>query len=280
MLYVPSAGSDFGWKLTNQGSTRPSGSAMGTTTTPGNNAKGSWVQCFSAIANDVYGIFIDINASGASGQSRDAIMDIGIDEAGGSSYTVKVPDLLCSMTITPNKGGTFYFFPLKIKAGSTIAARSSVNNATVTTISVFITLYGLPRNPEAVRTCSYIIAFGITAASSSGTAITPGTTSEGSWTSMGTTDVSYWYWQQGFGFANATTTDRNYALDMGLGDGTNMDVVITDQIWGCDTANRMNNYAVFGCERICKTSVGIYVRAQCSGTLSTGYSAAVYAGGG
>jgi len=273
-------GRDFGWKVTNQGSTRPSTTAIGTQCTPGNNSKGSWVQAFSAIAYETCLVIIQINANSTSGQARDTLVDIGVDEAGGSSYSVKIPDLSGCMAITPNKGGIFYIFPLRVKAGATIAVRASVNNATVSTCNVMLWLFGLPKNPESIRTITEVVALGVTAASSSGTAITPGTTNDGVWTLIGTLSGNYWYFQQGFCFNASSTSDRLYFVELAIGDGTNYDIIITDQPWGCDTTNRFNNALAppEGCERDAPSGAGAYMRAQCSGSLGSNYSGIVYAG--
>lgn len=280
MLNTFSDGRDFGWRITNQGSTRPSTTAVGTQCTPGNNSKGSWAQAFSAIANEACGILIQINANSTSSNARDTLVDIGVDDAGGTSYTVKIPDLIGCMAITPNKGGIYYYFPLRIKSGATVGVRASVNNATVSTCNVMITLFGLPKNPEAHRIITEVVAFGVTSGSSCGTTITPGTTNDGSWTSIGTTSAAYWYWQAGFGFNSSSTSDRLYFVEFAIGDGSNYDIIIADQPWGCDTTNRMNNALApaDGCERDAPSGVGLYMRAQCSGSLNSNYSGIVYAG--
>ena len=281
MLVVPSLGRDFGWILSSHGnSTRPT-TSMGQSVTPGNNTKGSWVQLFSAIANQAYAITIMINNNSVSSAARDAIVDIGIDEAGGTSYSVKIPDLLGSCATTVDKTGVMYHFPLGIKAGSTIAARASVNNATVGALRVWAMLYGLPKYPELCRYGSYVTAYGITSGSSAGTSITPGTTSEGSWTSLGTTSQPHWWWQQGMGINNSSMNIKLYTMDLGIGDGSNKQVVILDQLWGTDSSERvMNTPVMWGCEYDAPSGVGVYGRMQCHSSVDTGISMAAYGLGG
>lgn len=254
---------------------------MGQSVTPGNNTKGSYTQLFSAIANQAWGIQILFNNNSASGGARDCIVDIGVDEAGGTSYSVVIPDLICTGAVAVDKGGIAYYFPLKIKSGSTIAARASVNNGTVGTIRCWAILYGLPKRPESCRTGSYVTAYGVVSATSKGTDVTSGTTSEGAWTNLGTTSAPHWWWQQGMGLNNSDTGARVYALDLGIGDGSNKDVVIQDQTWGSDTSERLvNTSPLGGCEHDTPSGTDVYGRIQCSGTPDTGLSMIAYGLGG
>lgn len=276
-MFVPDGGGDFGWSLTNH-TTRPTG-FMGTAVTPGNNSKGSWAQCFSAIAQDVYLIHVNINNANTSGTARDLIVDIGIDEAGGSSYTVKIPDLIGSCASTNNGGGGInYIFPLFIKAGSTIAARGSQNGVT-TGFRAWIKIYGLPRNPAAFRVGSRIEAIGVTAASSSGTAVTSGTTNEGSWTSIGSLTNDAWWFQAGMGVNDSTMTSQDYLLDVAVGSSGQVPL-ITDQLWFTNSVETNSSALVIPGEREVPASGAIYARLWCEGTADSNLSVIVYALGG
>lgn len=83
---------DFAWKRDSIGTTRPA-NGMGATVTPGNNTKGSYAQVFTALEHDVYFIAIQINNATATGVVN-TLIDIGVDPAGGTSYTVLIPDLI------------------------------------------------------------------------------------------------------------------------------------------------------------------------------------------
>ncbi|MGH7949134.1 MAG: hypothetical protein ACREQF_07925, partial [Candidatus Binataceae bacterium] len=138
-LWVPHGNlGTFAYRADSIGTTRPAAN-MGATVTPAQNSKGSYAQVFTALAFDAYFIAIQINSNNAAAAARDTIIDIGVDPAGGTSYTVLIPDLLGSCAsnlaaISATAGcGIWYYFPLWIKAGSTIGARASVNNATVGT---------------------------------------------------------------------------------------------------------------------------------------------------
>ncbi len=278
-MFVPNGGNEYGWMVQNQTS-RPAG-FLGTSFTPGQNTKGSWARLLSAIANDCYKVEICINNVNVSAAARDMLVDIGIDEAGGSSYTVKIPDLIGSCASTMDSlGGIWYVFPLFIKAGSTIAARGSVNNASVGGGRVWIRVWGRPKNPEMCRVGSRVEAIGVTSASSNGTAVTPGTTSDGSWTNIGTTANQNWWWQAGMGVNDSTMAAVNYMLDVAVGSSGEVPL-ITDQLWRSDASERHSNYLfATGCERDVAAGTAIYARLQCSGTADANTSVAVYGLGG
>ena len=201
MLYVPSA-NDYKWKLSSQQGVRPA-AAYGHSVTPGNNVMGTWVQMVAgaSLTEDVWFIMINVNSGAVSAASRDMLIDIGVDPAGGSSYVVKIPYLLASSSAPYNvsHGGCWFGFPLRIKAGSSIAARAQVNNATVGTVRVLAWVYGQPRRPETTRTGSFVRSFGQTTGSSSGTTTVPGTTADGTWVQLGSALAEpLWWWQLGF----------------------------------------------------------------------------------
>jgi hypothetical protein len=280
-LWVPPP--SFGWSFDQVGATRIA-AAWGATVTPAQNAKsGAWAQLLSAanVSKDVFGIWISFNSNATSTAARDTIVDIGVDPAGGTSYTVLIPDLLASSAApaTTSSGGIHYFFPIWIKAGSTVAARASVNNATVGTLRARARIVGEPRRLDNVRVGTKVKAYGITAASSTGTAITAGTTSEGAWTSLGTIAAgdNPWFWQLGMGVNNGTITAVAYTGDLGIGDASNKAIVIENRVWNGSTTEQ------FWDDGVCDQSYYqaqdgdiVYGRLQASGTAITGLSLAAY----
>jgi hypothetical protein len=279
VMHVPFGGDDFGWSVSNH-TTRPA-AAMGTSITPGNNTKGTPVQLLTALANDVYLVAININSNSVSAAARDTLVDIGIDEAGGTNYTYRIPDLIGSCASSCDVlGGIWYVFRLFIRAGSTIGARASVNNATVGTLRVWVTMFGRPRNPEMCKVGSYVEAIGVVAASSRGTTVTPGTTSDGTWTSIGSTTKELWWWQAGVGVNDSTMSALVNTLDVAVGSAGEMPL-ITDQLWRSDASERLSNDRISsGCERYVPAGTALYARMQCSGTADAAYSVAIYGVGG
>lgn len=276
-MFVPDGGGDFGFYATNH-TTRPTG-FMGTAVTPGNNSKGSWVQCLSAIAQDACLVHVNINNANTSATARDIILDIGIDEAGGSSYSVKIPDLIGSCASTNNGGGGInYLFPLFIKSGSTIAARASQNGVT-TGLRTWLKLWGQPKNPASFRVGSRVEAIGVVSASSRGTLVTPGTTSVGAWTSIGSLTNNAWWWQYGFGVNDSTMTSQCYRNDIAVGSSGEVPL-ITDHLWFTNSVETSSSGLYVPCERDVPAGAAIYGRSWCEGTPDSNMSMVVYALGG
>lgn len=282
MLWTPRGLASYGWSFSSTGTTRIA-AAWGTSVTPGNNTKGAYAQVLTGanVSKDVFGLLVNINSNAVSTAARDAIVDIGVDPAGGSAYNVLIPDLLGSCAapaIGAFGSGITYFFPIWIKAGSSVAARASVNNATVGTLRVRCRVLGAPKDKRSILVGTKCLAYGITAASSAGTAITPGTTSEGAWTSVGTVAAGDepWFWQWGLGINNATITAVGYTADLGIGDGTNKVIVGEERVYQGTTGEAWYDNGVSEGRFASQAGDGVYMRVQCSGTSAAGISAAAY----
>lgn len=283
MLWGPSGGADFLWQASNISSIQPAAS-IGTTITPGaSNVKGSYATVLSGatVAFDVCGMLINFNSNSTAATARDTTVDIGVDPAGGTSFTVLAPDLLASCASTLALGpGVNYYFPIWAKAGSSIGARAAVNNATAGTLRCVITVFGKPRDPKQARVGSKIISVGV-GVSSNGTAVTPGTTSDGTFTQL-TASLAQdcWWWQLGMGVNDSTMTSGNmYSADLAYGSSTTVNaIIIRDQVWVIPDANESlcNIPSLEGGERFVKNGSGIYVRSQCSGTSDSAISYAAY----
>jgi hypothetical protein len=282
-LFVPQ-GYDFQWYYSNALATRPSITSMGTSITPGTAPNfGNWTQLASAanINQDVYGISICINNGASTNTIRNTLVDIGTDGAGGTSYVTRIPYLQGGSATTYGLGssGIWYYFPLYINRGSSIAARAM---STVTTaLNVMIYVYGQPRRPDAVRAGGYVDAYGFNTANARGTAVTPGTTNEGNWVALGTTNKSYWWWQCGFNVADASQSAQILHADLSAGNASFKKILFENQIWqsnaneqiscNINTANAYNNTA---------SGDIIYGRLQTSGTADTGPAMIAYGLGG
>jgi hypothetical protein len=226
-------------------------------------------------------VLININSFSTSAAAKDTLVTIGVDAAGGTTYTDTIPTLIGSCSGGTVAGGIWYYFPLWIRAGSSIAAKAQVNNATAGTGRVYMQLFGRPKRPEMVRVGSYVDAFGISTATSAGTAITPGTTSEGAWTQLGAaTTKDYWWWQASMGVNDTTMSAIMYGADLAVGSASEKRVVIDQLIVSCTSSEQLNTYLPVNCEAETKSGDLIYGRAQCSGTADAGTSMAAWALGG
>jgi hypothetical protein len=222
----------FQYRTGNVVGTRPA-AAYGTSITPLNNSYSTYASILAggSIAQDCYLCVVHANSVASSAAVRDTLLTLGKDDSGGTSYVDWIPDLLVSAahSYTTSAGGIWYTFPLFVPAGAQIAAKASQNNATPVAIRVAIWLFGLPTAPEQIRWGSYVDAFGIVAASSRGTTVTPGTTSEGAWTSLGTETREHWWWQLGMGLADTNVNSAVIHGDLSLDNGSR--IIFEDVGW-------------------------------------------------
>lgn len=280
MLYVPHGSLGFSNRDANYYSTRP-GSGAGTSVTPGTGGYGSWATIRTALAYDAYGFRIVFNNGSTNSANRHILSNIGIDPAGGTSFTTIVPDL-CAAQPSPYHllsgavGAASYYFPVFIPAGATVGAQSYSNSAN--TLQVAIELYQSPVCPASTRVGSVAKAYGVS--TTNGTAVTPGTVSEGSWTSIGTTTMAHWYWQANIMVeVSDTSWNGNIGhLDISVGDGANYNIIAQDIAFGtyASPQNYGSLHAYFATERFVPSGSTIYARAQNSGTLDTNYEVIVY----
>lgn len=267
--------------------TRPA-AAFGVAVTPGNNAYGSYATLISgaSLTDDVYEIWICVNNAGIAASARDCVVSIGLDPAGGTSFT-SIVDLVCGPAAPYQEtstqlagGGVTFLFPLFIKAGTSIGAAAAVNSATLNAISVCCQCKARPSRPDLLWVGTHIDQFGVTLASSNGTAITPGTTSEGTYLLLGTLAKSCGYLEFGYGVNSATMTNNAINVDIAIGDGTNFKNVVCNAPVVTNSAEEIMKRADF--RGYCNGAVGdkIYARAQVGpNAADANNSIAVYAVG-
>ncbi len=278
MLHVPVGANTFCAAVPSWGTARPA-AANGTAVTPAAGSFGSWATVQTALATDCYGLMININSNTTSSASRQTVVDIGIDPAGGTAFTTLIPNLICGNASTYVAGsGSWFYFPIFIPAGATIGARG---NSTVTTaFRVGLVPMRLPSNPSMIRKGSFVTSYGVTG--NAGTAITAGSTSEGAWVSLGTTTYRHWWWQFGY---QLPSTDTSHAaagihIDVATGDATKKDIIIQDNLIQTTSAEAATNIQITaGVEWEVPAGANLYVRAQSSGTAEAS-QIAVYGLGG
>ncbi len=276
MLWVPAAARDFGYMESNVDGVRPA-AAFGTSVTPGaSNAKAAtWTTLIAATARDTHFAVINFNSNFVTASIRNTLCDIGLGAAGSE---VSIIDNLLfagadSYTLT---GGAWYMFPIFIPSGARVSARAQVNNATAGTFRCAIWLYGQPRDIRMIRYGQKVDALGVVTGSSQGTSVTPGTTGEGIWTTMGTITGAPWWYQFGFGCGDTTMNALAYQGDLAVGNATTKNIVVDDSLivtGGTEQASVWPQHA-----RPQKTPSGgtLYARLQCSGTADATISMAGY----
>ena len=172
-------------------------------TTPGlanvtaglSNADGSAVTIMSALAHDVEYLRLLIACSLTSGAVNDILMDLLIDPAGGTSWSVLIPSIMCckgDLAVGGGSPGSFsgYDFPVWIPAGASLGAQARCAETTLTApvIKPVLFAYGGNANPASWWCGQRVTAIGINASASTGQAHTPGSSgSFSTWTNLGST---------------------------------------------------------------------------------------------
>lgn len=273
-LQIPgNVGCNFRTVYSNVQAVRPSTTAWGTSVTPGSNAMGTATSLTVTATKACYGVCVAFSASATSGAIRNGLTSIMMDPAGGTTYTTTLLPYLMSGCAGPYGGASpgvlWYYFPIYVPAGATLAAQSQANT-TLTAIRVAIWLFTDPTNPESLVYGHKCEAIGAVTASSQGTAVTAGTTSDGTWTSLGSSTQANFWWQQGFQISNATITAMVYSAQLSADNNATTPKIITDDLIINTTSLEQMGYsnpATFNrCLCPVLSGTAIYARTQCSGT--------------
>lgn len=275
MLAVGKSGFNWWYSLQTTPSTTP-----GVSVTPGSGSKGSYVQLASGanLANDCYGLLLWINTGNTTATIRDLIVDIGLDPAGGTSYAQAggINNIFAPQSGNAVQGGRFFYFPLFIKAGTSVGVRGQASVATTFRCAAWF--YGRPTKPENVAVGTYSETIGVSG--NGGTPFTCGNSAAwGAWTSLGVTTRPLWYWQLAWGHNVGTTTSQMYFAELGYGDGSNMVTIIPCMpMFNPGTAEQSNNSLY---DAVWEVPAGgtLYVRGSASGTAETTEAVAVGIGG-
>lgn len=294
-MYIPPP-AEFGTIITSVADgTQPSMTGTyGTTVAAGtSNAYGSYATVLSGatLTSDAYAIEVIISsANPPSAIDRGTLVTLGFDPAGGTSFTGlggvtgnEISHLLVSGCVqywtaaSTGGAGVRFYFPVFVKAGTSIGAKAQLSEGTTRNIYVAVKCYCNPSRP--VRAGSFVRTYGATTASSDGTAITQGGASEGAWTSLGTTSDNIWYIETGLGARSAAMADALSYSDVAIGDGSNKRVVLQDLYYISTTAEYGQKYGKSSVYVNAPSGVTFYGRSQASAAQGT-FSMAVYGVGG
>lgn len=206
------------------------------------HTKGAWTELIASTSFEALFVRVNISSTSAATTATETLVDIGIGAA--AAEQVIIPDLLggyvgaigTAVTAAPR----IYEFPLRIPAGSRIAARLQSLVASKTA-RLMISIFGEPRYPASVWAGSTVTAYGIVAASSRGTLVTPGASgAEGAWTEIvasSTTDHSALVIGSQ-GVINSVITAHVYAIDVAAGAAAAEQVLASDRIITANTSEQ------------------------------------------
>lgn len=244
---------------------------LGTTVTASGstNTKGSYTELAASTPFTATAIVVTVQFAGDSAASGYAFL-LDIATGAAASESVLIPDLMVNGQVATGSSnlGSFAQFtiPIAIASGTRLSARCACNTASKS-LGVVVTLLstnGLPGMTAALQ------SYGVTAASSRGTAIDPGgsTNTKGSYTQLtaSTSAVSQWLMLiVGWGANTAPSTARWY-LDIATGGAGSETVLIPDI--PVTMGGQSPNFAILPVSQAWLTyiasSTRIAVRASCS----------------
>lgn len=214
-------------------------------------------ELIASTAFDTDWVIIRFNNNSGAVTNTDSLVNIKVGAA-GSEVTI-IENLFAGWVSNANNY-VQYEFPLRIPAGSRISAtHRSVRTSTA--VYCLIDLFGGGDGLHWVGTG--VEAVGAATASSGGTAITPGTTSEGTLTSIGTNTYDWGFvvpWQSSN--ADTSLTANIMSFDIASGATTGDLIPGLEDFW--TTSNTGEFYTDSPLGRYCHIPAGttLYLRAQ------------------
>lgn len=276
MLALPHTNS-WGFIYSNEGGALNTSTA-GTGITPGtSDSEGSFVEIGpdASITTDIYYASLLFHTGSTSGQAKNHFFDVAYDPTGGTTYDrFLFQDFACGAAAPHSSYQGIYrhiHFPCKVPAGSAIAIRAQGSNATAGSVRCIASFYGKPSRPELWRPAAYSETLGVSSGTL-GTSFTPGNASWGSWTSLGTTAKKHFWAQLGVQIDNNTYLGHATHVQLGIGDGTNMNVICDYQVWTA-SLETLADTPQNPCTWEIPAGAELWVRANNSTSPITGYNA-------
>lgn len=248
LLTAAGGGTRFTWRFRTQAI---ASSNPGVSIVPGaSSAEGSWtgIALNTDIVNDVFGVRLRIQGGNVSATSKEHLLDLGWDPAGGTTYVEKISNLACGESATFQAAGSSpggfreYYFPIYIPAGSAVAVRIQGLAATAGTVRVDAVFYGKPTNPDALLFGQYAETVGAITGSS-GVTFSPGNATNGSWADLGTTVKPCWLWQLCVQNNTTTMAGVNLCCDLAFGDASNKHLIIEGLLVPESSSEAVASYA-------------------------------------
>lgn len=190
-------------------------------TAGGSNADGTAVSVIPAIAQDIHYLVIAVGGILAASANAQALMDVLVDPAGGTSWVSLIDDLPIGFSPTITNANSFpmsYYFPLWVKSGSSLGVRARTANATdITSGQVAIYAFGGPTRPDMWWCGQKVETLGAFPTTSLGTPISSGAAGTyGSFTTIGVSAGRWGALQMGLCGTDATAASVGYFFQVGL----------------------------------------------------------------
>ncbi|MEQ1734883.1 MAG: hypothetical protein ABL886_00465 [Rhodoglobus sp.] len=180
---------------------------------------------------DGFGLQIGFANTNLASNSNAGLATIGIDLAGGTTYTDWISNVICGPTSNVEDGYTQYYFPIRIPNGASLGIKAQGGSATPpANPDCQFKIFCKPTRPECIRVGSFVRTYGAVTATSEGTAVTPGGVSEGTYVELGTLADEIWGWEFGVTCTAAAIGAAVSHTDIAVGDATNKIRVIRNHV--------------------------------------------------
>lgn len=267
-LWIPYAGS---WGLTGPtGIPLPPVGNSGTIVNSGTTgSKGSWTTIIgTGLSRPACGIWVRLLQAAASARVNKATLDVGIDYAGGTSFSVLIPDWLVGGSESGSYTGHWAWIPINIPEGATLGARVAHSHTTAVATRVVIVPSQFPVYPWMSYSGQYAHTYGVSGVD--GTAVTPGNGTWGSWVAVGsTTTRPYRWWILGHQLNSSTTNTSFKVHEVAFGDASNKTTVGYAEWEDSTNEFTVNKQHYTGRACLIPEGVQLYVRGYASNANDT-----------
>jgi len=240
-------------------------------------AEGSWTASgLGALTEDIYALDVKFYNSAVATWGSYTQFDIGIDLAGGTSYTETIIDIYGGQGSTTSglPAGCVYTFPYFIPSGATLGVRAFSMASSPGTCYCCITAYGKPAVSHLFPKCTHV--------EGRSAAVTPGNAGWGSWASIGATLTYPGKWlQSNYDIAGGTVTAETTYFQIAVGDGSNKEVLQQLAHLGNTSEYRLYQYrnenlVPWRAGILLPVGAQIYARARTNNSPDTGYYVGVH----
>lgn len=237
-----------------------------------NDTKGTVVDLLgSALTHDVELLYIGISGFVTSASNASALLDIMVDPAGGTDWSVLIPNLLAGWSDAMNVVNNAppprnYYFPIQIPSGATIGARAQTALGSDLAGRVLIYAIGGNADPGSWWAGTSVEAIGIDTANSIGQMHTAGNSgSYSSWTNLGSTVSSgcnaVQFAVQGENDASATSS-LIYQFELGVSNTAIAPPIVVASRFN-ESIGALPTMTLF---RSIPSGAQLQIRGKCSGT--------------
>lgn len=148
------------------------------------HTKGAWTSIIDPTSKPTYGIALSAVDVSGIGAVTSLLLDIGYGPTGGGNEEVVIPDLDCgAAALSIASQGKMHYFPVYIPSGVRVSGRCQ---AFISADTVIVSVW-LFQDPPYPSVGGGVVAYGVDAANSCGTSVTPANNAFGLWTQIGAT---------------------------------------------------------------------------------------------